>query len=207
MFVGHYAPALFARWGVPGARLGPLFLAAQGLDLAFDALVALGIERVHLLPGVRGPLALSLDWLPISHSAVSALGAGAGVAALGALRGRRAEGLALGGVVASHWLLDVLVHRPDVPVGFGPGTPRLGLSWWEPPLLGLAVELGPFVACAALAARVVPRRRALIRLAAAGCVLQVLTTFGPAPGSPLVVVAAATAAYLALAFAAHRADP
>jgi hypothetical protein len=204
MYVGHYAPALVARGLVPECRLWTLLLAAQGLDVLFDALALAGIERVEVREGVRGPLAMDLQWMPYSHSLVSALGLGAVCAAIGLAVGRRREGLAIGAVVASHWLGDLLVHGPDLHVGLG-AEPRVGLGLWTWPLVGLALELGLLLGGAAfLAPRLERGRRALVRLVAAMCLVQALVAFAPAHGSASMLLAVALASNLIWPLAARR---
>lgn len=204
MYVGHYAPALLARALVPECRLWTLLLAAQGLDVLFDVMALAGVERVVLREGVRGPLAMELQWMPYSHSLVAAVGLGAICAAIGFTSGRRREGLAIGAVVAVHWLGDWLVHVPDLHVGLG-AEPRVGLGLWTRPVLALAVELGLLVAAAAfLRPRLERGRAALVRLVAAMCAVQALVAFAPAEGSVTVLLVLALASNLAWPLAALR---
>ncbi|MFT4628302.1 MAG: hypothetical protein ACI8PZ_006997 [Myxococcota bacterium] len=188
MFVGHYAPALLLRERFPEVPLWSLFLGVQAVDVLFFLLAPMGVERVALQPGVGGPQALVLEWMPWSHSLLMT---GVWAVVLGgalALGGRRRAGLALGLAVASHWFCDLLVHTPDLHLGLG-AEPRVGLGLWSWPVLAYGVEVLLLVACAAWLARA---GRGLGRLAALTGVLVVAQTvfaFGPPAEVPVVVLA------------------
>ncbi|MCB9687965.1 MAG: hypothetical protein H6735_23195 [Alphaproteobacteria bacterium] len=187
MYVGHFAPAFLAKAGFPEVPLWSLFLAAQGLDFVFDGLGAVGLERVVLVPEVRGPLALDLQWLPYSHSLLAAV-AWSAVVGLGfGLAGRWKQGALLGAVVLSHWFGDLLVHVHDLHLGLG-AEPRLGLGLWNWPLTALIVELALLIGgAAAWWWRGAPGRR-LAWLTGALCVAQIGFALGP-PLPPVPMVA------------------
>jgi hypothetical protein len=77
---------------------------------------------------------------PYTHSLVGALLLAALYGAAWALRRGRQAGLILGAVVFSHWLLDLVVHRADMPILPG-GAPRLGFGLWRAPTAAALVEL------------------------------------------------------------------
>jgi hypothetical protein len=141
MFVGHYAAALAAKAVQPKAPLWTYVLGAQLVDVAWGGLVLAGVETMSLdksLPG--SPLVLS--HMPYTHSLPAAVvwAVAAGLAAAFLLKLPRGAALAVGLVVASHWGLDFLVHRPDLPLGFG--APKVGLGWWNHPVQEQALEMG-----------------------------------------------------------------
>jgi hypothetical protein len=205
MFAGHFAPALLAKIWVPQVPLWRLFLASQAVDLLFDGLVLLGIERMESRGG-SGPLAFELVWMPYSHSLLAMAIYAALCVAVGAWLGRVREGVALGAVLLSHWLMDVLVHVPDVPVS--PWGPRWGLGLWRWSLVDLAVEMGLLVGAALLLVRQQPRMGpGLVRLVGALGLVQLLMLFGPAPSSPSQVVLLAAAGQLAFIGASARIRP
>lgn len=141
MFVGHYAAALAAKAAQPKAPLWTYVLGAQLVDVAWGGLVLAGVEKMSLderLPG--SPLVLS--HMPYTHSlpAVVLWAVAAGLLARFLLKLPRAAAIAVGLVVASHWGLDVLVHRPDLPLWFG--GPKVGLGWWNHPVPEQALEMG-----------------------------------------------------------------
>jgi hypothetical protein len=140
MFVGHYAAALAAKAYEPRAPLWTYVGACQLLDIGWSSLVALGVEKVRIDPSLPGS-DLDLYSMPYTHSLPAALvwSAGALIAARAfRLPWRAAAVLAL--TVFSHWILDLLVHRPDLLVW--PGGAKVGLAFWNFPLPELTLEMG-----------------------------------------------------------------
>lgn len=141
MYIGHFAPALAASAATPDApRLGTLFVAAQLVDLAFFAFVILGVENMRVVPGIMAMNPLDLYHMPYTHSllAASLWGLGVGLVVWGATS-KLSAGVWTAAVAASHWLLDLLVHRPDLTLDGGPH--KLGLGLWDYPLLAIPLEL------------------------------------------------------------------
>ena len=141
MFVGHYAAALAAKAAQPKAPLWTYVLGAQLVDVVWGGLVLAGVERMSLderLPG--SPLVLS--HMPYTHSLPAAViwAVAAGLIARFLLKLPRAAAVAVALVVASHWALDFLVHRPDLPLWVG--GPKVGLGWWNHPVPEQALEMG-----------------------------------------------------------------
>ena len=173
---------------VPGARtsLGTLFFAAQFVDLLWPILLLLGVERVAIRPGITRVTPLDFESYPISHSLVMSLVWGAIVGTLYAVATRRLRGaLVVGLCVVSHWLLDLLVHRPDLPIGLGEG-PKVGLGLWSSLTATVLVEGAIFAGGLLLYARASrPLDRigsiALWALAAFLVLIQIANLFGPPP--------------------------
>ena len=140
MFVGHYAAALAAKAYEPRAPLWSYVGACQLLDIGWSSLVALGVEKVRIDPSLPGS-DLDLYSMPYTHSLPAALAwsAGAMVVALAFKLPWRAA-LVLGLTVFSHWILDFLVHRPDLLIW--PGHVKVGLAFWNFPFPELALEMG-----------------------------------------------------------------
>ncbi len=145
MFIGHFGIGFGAKAAAPHVQLGTLFLAAQFIDLLWAALLLAGIERVCIEPGDTAVMPLVAEHYPCSHSllvvAVWAL-----LLALGYrfLRRDTRGALVIGLAVFSHWLLDAIVHRPDLPLY--PGSAVLwGLTLWDSLTATLAVELPLFL--------------------------------------------------------------
>ncbi len=156
MFIGHFALGMGAKKIVPSVSLGTLFLACQLADLLWPTLVLLGFETFRIQPGITVVTPLDFVHYPYSHSLVALLLWGA-LLALGYLAFRRSpsRGIAaavIGALVLSHWVLDFLTHRPDMPVTLG-GPARLGLGLWNSLPATLAVELLLFAVGAGLYAR------------------------------------------------------
>ena len=151
MFVGHFAVALTAKRAAPGVSLGTLFLAAQLADLIWPTLVLLGVEAVEVRPGITRVTPLDFVRYPYSHSleALLAWAVAFGVIYKMRVRSSWREALILGGVVLSHWVLDVISHRPDMPLTLS-GPERLGLGLWNSLPATLTVELLMFALGVAL---------------------------------------------------------
>lgn len=144
MFLGHFAIGLAARRFTPAVSLGTWFLAVQLVDLVWPVLLLSGIEHVRIVPGITAFTPLDFYDYPITHSLVGGL-AWAALLALfsrGVYRDGRVAFL-LGAGVLSHWVLDVIAHRPDMPVL--PSGPYVGLGLWNWVAATLLVELGIFV--------------------------------------------------------------
>lgn len=131
MFAGHAAVALAARSRLPHHSLGWLFVATYLIDLIWPILLLLGLERVIIDPGNTAFTPLYFVSYPWSHSLLMAIGWGI-VFALFVLRrpGPWREFMWLTAVVVSHWLLDMLTHRPDLPLTPGVSV-KLGLGLWN----------------------------------------------------------------------------
>lgn len=151
MFIGHYALALGAKKAAPTVSLGTLFLAAQFADLLWPTLLLLGLEVVAIEPG--NTLVTPLDFIsyPYSHSLVMLLVWSALVALVyRTIRGGRPITIAIvAGLVFSHYVLDFITHRPDMPIMPG-NTTHIGLGLWNYPGLALATESALFIIGAAL---------------------------------------------------------
>ena len=141
MFVGHYSASLAAKAAEPRAPLWTYVIAAQLMDVGWAAFVATGVEHVRVDPKLPGS-ALDLYDMPWTHSLPGALAwslAGLLLARFLLKLPMRAA-VFIGATVFSHWLLDLLVHRPDLELWVG--GPRLGLGLWNYPLPEQALEIG-----------------------------------------------------------------
>ena len=129
---GHIAVALAAKPIAPKAPLWALLAACEAADLLSFVFLAVGLEKpavstVDLVHGVRFIVPGSIPWshglfMSVVWSALAAL------LAWLFLRDRRAATV-IGLVVFSHWLLDLIVHLPDLPLFFA-GSPKVGLGLW-----------------------------------------------------------------------------
>jgi hypothetical protein len=141
MFIGHFAPALIAATDRDAPSLPVLFIGAQLVDWAFFGFVLAGVEHVRFVPGLTVMNPMDLYDMPWTHSllgaSIWALGFGVLLNLLGASRRGTVIGMA---VVLSHWLLDWLVHAPDLTWAGQP--PKLGLGLWNYPAIEMPLELG-----------------------------------------------------------------
>ena len=139
MFLGHYGVAFGGKTIARKPSLGTFILAAQLADLIWPILLLAGIEHVRIVPGLMAASPMDFTDYPYTHSLVTQALAGAVLAGIYfALRKDGRGALVLGAAVVSHWLLDLLVHRPDLPVW--PGGPKLGLGIWNSVPLTLIAE-------------------------------------------------------------------
>jgi len=131
MFIGHFALGFAGKRYAPTISLGLLFLSVQFVDLLWPTLLLLDLEHVRIVPGITLLTPLDFYDYPISHSLV-------GVSIWGGLFAlvyffiskNKTAAIILGLGVVSHWFLDALVHRPDLPILSNSG-PMVGLGLWN----------------------------------------------------------------------------
>jgi hypothetical protein len=142
MFVGHYGVSFAVKRVAPTVPLWVLFIAVQLLDVFWAPFVLLGIEKVRIVPGITASNPFDLYYMPYTHSLLAAvLWSGAAFLVYRASAkqdraGKAAFVVAL--AVLSHWLCDVVVHRPDLPLY--DNTAKVGLGLWNAPAIAFALE-------------------------------------------------------------------
>jgi membrane-bound metal-dependent hydrolase YbcI (DUF457 family) len=145
VFIGHFAVGFAGKRAAPKASLQMLLFAALLADVLWPILVAAGVERVRIAPGDTAYTPLEFISYPWSHSLLMQCVWGL---LLGLLyRTRTASeraGLVVGLLVVSHWVLDWISHRPDMPLY--PGGPKLGLGLWNSVAGTMIVEIAMFAA-------------------------------------------------------------
>jgi hypothetical protein len=146
MFLGHFAIGFGAKSAAPKVSLGTLFFAVQFVDLLWPSLLLLGQEQVEIRPGITAVTPLDFVHYPISHSLLMAGVWALAIGGLYYLLRREPRGAwVLAACVASHWLLDLIAHRPDLPLAFGEG-PRFGFGLWNSVAGTVVVEVLLFAA-------------------------------------------------------------
>jgi membrane-bound metal-dependent hydrolase YbcI (DUF457 family) len=144
VFLGHFGVGFGAKSAAPKTSLGTLLLASQLIDLLWPTLLLVGVERVAITPGITRVVPLDFTHYPISHSlAAVLLWAVLFGVAYQALRRYPRGALVCAIAVVSHWLLDLLTHRPDLPLVPGSDA-RVGLGLWGSLPATLLVELAVF---------------------------------------------------------------
>jgi hypothetical protein len=139
MFIGHSALGFASQRITPRVGLGILIAAPNLLDLLWPIFLLLGIEHVRIAPGNTKMTPLDLYDYPWSHSLAMSIVWGTLFAVGYWLFTRYAAGAVIAGLlIISHWVLDFLVHRPDLPLW--PGGPRVGLGLWNHPALEITIE-------------------------------------------------------------------
>jgi len=146
MFVGHYALGLAAKQLAPRTSLGALIAAPILLDLLWPIFLLAGWEYVSIAPNPNPFLRLQFDVYPISHGLVAVIGWATLFASIYFGVARYLVGaITIWFGVISHWLLDYIVHRPDLPLYAG-GSRLLGLGLWNRPKTTMVIELVMFAA-------------------------------------------------------------
>lgn len=142
MFIGHFAPAFVAAAVTPERpRLGLMFVGAQLIDWGFFTLALFGAESMRVDPAASVMVPFDLYDMPYTHSLLgSAVWAAVFLGVVAIYRRSLMVGALAGLVVLSHWLLDFLVHVPDLTLDGTP--PKLGLGLWNLPWVAIPLELG-----------------------------------------------------------------
>lgn len=188
MFLGHFGVALAAKRMDPRLSLPTCFAAAQLPDLIWPVLVLAGVEKVTIAPGDTVITPLRFDSYPISHSLLMVTVWAAVYGGLHFARKRRARAaFVLAGLVLSHWVLDFVSHRPDMPIYPGSAR-RVGLGLWNSVPGTLAAEALLFVGGIVLMLSVTRARDAVGRWGLASllgflAVIYAASVFGPPPPS------------------------
>lgn len=143
MFIGHYAVGLAAKKFAPRSSLGALIAAPILLDLIWPIFVLLGWEHVSIVPNGNPFLRLQFDSYPISHGLLAVIGWATlfGSVYFGVTR-YVAGSIAIWLGVVSHWVLDLIVHRPDLQLYAH--SRMFGLGLWDHRWLTMAIEVALF---------------------------------------------------------------
>jgi membrane-bound metal-dependent hydrolase YbcI (DUF457 family) len=213
MFIGHFGLGFAAKRVAPRMSLGTAFLAAQFLDLLWPTFLLLGIESVRIAPGATAVTPLIFEHYPISHSLVAAIGWGLALGAVYAVIQRNTRGaFIVAGLVVSHWLLDAIVHVPDLPLMPGVDT-MVGLGLWQSRAATLAVEIpifavGVWLYLKSTHAKDKVGSYGLVGLVGFLALIQVGNLFGPPPPDVTAIAWVGQAQWLLVAWAywvdAHR---
>lgn len=143
MIAGHFGLAAAVKGTRPTLPLWGLMLGTQWLDVLFVPLFAMGIETLQPVAGHDSAYGGSVIHADYTHSLVGAVLLSAIYGAFFLARLGAAGATIMGAVAFSHWLLDLVVHRPDLPIlpGNALGLPLLGFGLWRLPMASAAVEL------------------------------------------------------------------
>jgi hypothetical protein len=145
MFIGHFAVAFAAKRAAPTASLGTLFIACELVDLLWPVFLLAGIETVAITPGATRFTPLDFQHYPWSHSLLMGVVWAVVFSSVFVSRtGRWLPAAVLGLVVLSHWFLDLVVHRPDLPLAPGSDV-KVGFGVWDSVAGTLLLEGALFV--------------------------------------------------------------
>jgi len=210
MFVGHYGVSFAAKRVAPAIPLWVLFIAVQLLDVLWAPFILLGLEKVRIVPGITASNPLDLYYMPYTHSLVAAV-----LWSIGALlvyrrfgpRGLAGSAASVAGLaVLSHWLLDLLVHRPDLPLY--DNTAKVGFGLWNFPAVAFTLEAAVLFGGMWLYFGTAVFSR--LRMVVFGVVMlgvQAYVFFGPPPVSDNAAALTALISYGVFAAAVARLDP
>ena len=204
MFTGHYSVSFAARAAEKRIPLWLLFIAVQLIDVLWAIFVLVGIEKVRIVPGITASNALDLYYMPYTHSLLGVLCWSALAYAvcqfLPSLSGKR-TGSILAAAVFSHWILDLIVHRPDLALYDSVG--KMGLGLWNYRGAAFVLEMAVLFAGAAMLYRTATHRGRLIGFVIFLAALQVFGTFFfPPPPSDHAAAMTALLSYVVLALIA-----
>lgn len=205
MFLGHLAVAMAAKAKAPGPSLGTFVAASYGLDLLWPILALTGLESFRIDPAASAFTPLAFEHYPWSHSlATSVLWGAVAGGGYWLLRRERTGAVVVGTLVVSHWLLDAIVHIPDLPLW--PHGPLVGLGLWNFVAATFVVEGVLFAGGLWLYLRATPpttrgRQVGLGALVAVMALIWLSSPFAPPPPSTTMVAVTALAIWLFVGWA------
>jgi heme A synthase len=206
MFIGHYGVALGLKRAEKGAPLGWLFLATQLPDILLFSFTLLGIEHLNIVENFTPSTDFELVSVPYSHSLVGTILWALVVYLLWRILSPKSDpsrnrvAIALAAAVLSHWVLDLLVHTPDLPL-LGNDSPKLGLGIWNNALITLSLETALLLAGAWVYLQGSRPTSAIGKFGIPLLVLfmiaaNVYNIYGPPPANPVALAATSLMIYL-----------
>jgi len=146
MFIGHFGVGLAAKKVATKTSLGTLFLATQFIDLLWPLFLIFGIEQVKIDPGNTAFTPFDFVLYPYSHSLIAVLFWSLIFGSIYFLIKKDLKtSIWLGVLVLSHWILDFITHRPDLPLLIGSNSPMVGLGIWNSVIATILIEGGIFI--------------------------------------------------------------
>jgi len=204
MFIGHFGLGFGLKRAAPTVSLGTLFMAVEFVDLLWPTLLLLGAEHVEIAPGITAVTPLDFVDYPISHSLLMMVVWGLLFGGFyWAIKRSRIGAVVCGLAVVSHWFLDWLMHRPDLPLYPG-DSPVFGLGLWNSLSATMFLEFAFFAAGLALylqATRPIGRKGTIgiWSLASFLVAVHLGNLFGPPPPSVQAIAWAGHAQWLLVA--------
>jgi hypothetical protein len=207
MFIGHYGASFIIKKADKRIPLWVLFLAVQLLDVLWAPFILLGIEKMRIAPGFTASNPFDLYYMPYTHSLVGSL-------FWALLFGfiyffwKRTTGMTaflVGLAVFSHWLLDLIVHQPDL--SLYDDTLKIGFGLWNFPILSIFLEISFLIGSVLfyfyqnnyLRSK---ERKKIIALVVALIVFALVNLFVPPPLFPAAFAMEALGSYIMITLAA-----
>ena len=192
MLIGHYGAGFALKKFAPRVSLGFIFLAVQFVDIVWAVLVLVGIEKLRITPGFTATVPVEPLYQPFSHSLATSLILTIIIYLVIRITawkesGRARSALVLAVAILSHFLLDLPVHTPDLPL-LGWDSYKLGFGLWNNPAATHVLEWGIYLAGFLIYMRSIWRSAGIRKYFAAlfGIALFALgmsTAFSPPPKS------------------------
>jgi membrane-bound metal-dependent hydrolase YbcI (DUF457 family) len=207
MFIGHYGPSFACKVWKPAIPLWVLFLAVQLVDIVWSVLVLFGVEKLRIVPGFTATNPLDLYYMPYTHSlpgaALWSVGAAFVYRAIAPAQKWTAAAI-VGGAVFSHWILDLIVHRPDL--ALYDNTYKVGFGLWNYPATAFILEIALLFGGIALylkttEAKDATGRYGMLVLGVIAVIVQAYVFFGPPPASDASLAFTALGLYFGFAVA------
>lgn len=203
MFIGHFAVGLLTKKNEEQPSLAMMFVAVQLLDLLWPVFILLGIESMSIDPGNTKLTHLDFENYPYSHSLLMAIvwGLALGIGYFLFTKNKKGS-LLLGGLVFSHWVLDLITHRPDLPLTPFSET-KVGFGLWNYPVAEIMLELFIFGLGAFLYYKspCFKRKIAFWLLMAFLLIIHTMNLFGPPPPDAMAVAWSANLMWLIVLWA------
>jgi hypothetical protein len=208
LFVGHYSASFLAKSVQKSVPLWLLFIAVQFVDLLWAIFVLLGIEKVRIVPGITASNPLDLYYMPFTHSLVGALFWSALAFRMcqffSSLKGWR-TGLMVAAAVFSHWVLDLIVHRPDL--ALYDNSFKMGFGLWNYRVPAFILEIALLIGGAMLYLRTASHKGRIIAYVCLLLFVQLVGTFFfPPPPSDRAAAVTALLFYVIFALIAFWAE-
>lgn len=208
LFVGHYSASFAGKAMERRVPLWLLFIAVQFVDVLWAIFVLLGIEKVRIVPGITASSPLDLYYMPYTHSLLGAIGwsvlAFFVCQLVPRLRGGR-TGMIVALAVFSHWVLDLIVHRPDL--ALYDSMHKMGFGLWNYRWPAFILEIGLLIGGAALYWKSALYKGRLAGFVIALVLVQWVGTFAfPPPSSDRAEAVTALVFYFLFAAAAAWVD-
>ena len=208
MFVGHYSASFLAKGLDRHLPLWLLFVAVQLIDILWAIFILAGVEKVRIVPAFTRSNDIDLYFMPYTHSLPGAVGWSVLAFVLYYLLRRRdysrrmIGAILIGSAVLSHWVLDVLVHTPDLPLF--DNSNKIGFGLWNYPEIELPLELlllfvGFWFYVRSTSAVSASGHYAMGIFVIVLAALQLIMFFSPPPGSANIFAVTAFVSYAAFA--------
>jgi len=216
VFIGHFGVGLALKRVDKALSLGFLFIAVQLPDLIYGVALLTGVERIKIVAGTNPLTSAQYVFYPYSHGLVATLlwaGLVAGLFLISPLKSslpKARSALIMGMAVLSHFLLDVVVHNPDMDL-LGNGAYKVGLGLWNFPLVSYIIEavllvMGLWIYLGATKSVASGGKYGLPVLGAVLLVLNAVSTFGSPPTTMESFALRMLAVYLGIIVAAFWLD-